>query len=291
MAASTLKVKTSQGYGTSLTAKAYTRDTDTLAANGTSGASVEGTNQKGNYTFTITDLATGVYDLRIVNSSDLTVASGLLNHVNAVGVEYPYLDLTGTTVGLTAAAIQAIWDKATSALTTVGSIGKWIIDKLDAAVSSISSVSVGTVTIPAAAAVNAVDRSAVTVYRGTTWTIALTDLGDLTGWTKIYFTARKNVNDEDSKSLTQVMVTNPASGANDGLQYFDGVAASDKTKGSITVVDLDDGDITIVVDISVTKCDAQKIVYDVKVLDADGGHLMSIGATFTVVADVTRAIT
>lgn len=34
------------------------------------------------------------------------------------------------TASLTTAAIQAIWDKATSALTTVGSIGKWIVDQL-----------------------------------------------------------------------------------------------------------------------------------------------------------------
>lgn len=43
-------------------------------------------------------------------------------------------DKTG--YGLSSAAIQAIWDAATSALTTVGSIGKWILDKLDVVVST-----------------------------------------------------------------------------------------------------------------------------------------------------------
>ena len=43
-------------------------------------------------------------------------------------------DKTG--YALSSAAIQAIWDAATSALTTVGSIGKWIVDKLDVVVST-----------------------------------------------------------------------------------------------------------------------------------------------------------
>lgn len=43
-------------------------------------------------------------------------------------------DKTG--YGLSSAAVQAVWDALTSALTTVGSIGKWIVDKLDIAVST-----------------------------------------------------------------------------------------------------------------------------------------------------------
>lgn len=38
--------------------------------------------------------------------------------------------LTGTTVALTAAGVQAIWDALSSALTTVGSIGKRLVDDL-----------------------------------------------------------------------------------------------------------------------------------------------------------------
>jgi len=39
-------------------------------------------------------------------------------------------------VSLSSAGIQAIWDAATSALSTVGSIGKWILDKLDVVLST-----------------------------------------------------------------------------------------------------------------------------------------------------------
>lgn len=43
-------------------------------------------------------------------------------------------------VTLAASAVQAIWDAATTALTTVGSIGKLLVDRIDAAISSRSTV-------------------------------------------------------------------------------------------------------------------------------------------------------
>lgn len=46
-------------------------------------------------------------------------------------------DKTG--YALSAAGVQAIWDALTSALTTVGSIGKLLVDRIDAAISSRSS--------------------------------------------------------------------------------------------------------------------------------------------------------
>jgi hypothetical protein len=62
---------------------------------------------------------------------------------------------------MSAAAVQAIWDALTSALTTVGSIGKWIVDKLDVAVSTrgtgTSTLSSGDVQTAAAAALTAYD--------------------------------------------------------------------------------------------------------------------------------------
>lgn len=48
-------------------------------------------------------------------------------------------DKTG--YGLSAAAVQAVWDALTSALTTVGSIGKLLVDRIDAAISSRSTLS------------------------------------------------------------------------------------------------------------------------------------------------------
>lgn len=89
MAASTLRFKTAEGYGVGLLAKCYVRDTDTPATNGVSSASTEGTAQKGTYSVTFTDMPSGIYDLRITTLTDVTVASGLLNHTDQAGIEYP----------------------------------------------------------------------------------------------------------------------------------------------------------------------------------------------------------
>lgn len=61
--------------------------------------------------------------------SGLALASGVTVTTNN--------DKTG--YGLSAAAVQAIWDALTSALTTVGSIGKLLVTDIDAAISSRSS--------------------------------------------------------------------------------------------------------------------------------------------------------
>jgi hypothetical protein len=52
-------------------------------------------------------------------------------------------DKTG--YGLSAAAVQAIWDALTSALTTVGSVGKLLVDNINATISSRSTYSGGAV--------------------------------------------------------------------------------------------------------------------------------------------------
>jgi hypothetical protein len=61
-----------------------------------------------------------------------------------------------TGVVLSAAGVQAIWDALTSALTTVGSIGKWIVDKLDVVVSTRLATSGYTAPLDAAATRTAV---------------------------------------------------------------------------------------------------------------------------------------
>lgn len=48
-------------------------------------------------------------------------------------------DKTG--YGLSAAAVQAVWDAATSALTTAGSIGKLLVDKIDTVLSTLATAS------------------------------------------------------------------------------------------------------------------------------------------------------
>lgn len=65
-------------------------------------------------------------------SGDFTAA--MKTSLNAATPAVTVSDKTG--FSLSSAGIQAIWDRLTSALTTVGSIGKLLVDNIDAAISS-----------------------------------------------------------------------------------------------------------------------------------------------------------
>lgn len=69
-------------------------------------------------------------------AADVTIASvtGAVGSVTAAVTVGTNNDKTG--YGLSAAAVQAIWDALTAALTTVGSIGKLLVDNVNATISS-----------------------------------------------------------------------------------------------------------------------------------------------------------
>jgi hypothetical protein len=75
-----------------------------------------------------------------LDNLDATISSRLASGPVTVGTNNDKSDYS-----LSAAGIQAVWDALTSALTTVGSIGKWITDKLDVAVSTRNSTTPPTV--------------------------------------------------------------------------------------------------------------------------------------------------
>ena len=133
-------------------------------------------------------------------------------------------------------------------------------------------------------------RSAnLTMKRGDTWEQYITNLGDLTGWTKIWFTARQNKRDADTTSAIQIVVSNPGEAA-DGLLYIQGTSPTSNANGSITVSDLTNGDIIVRLEaLESAKMDAgESIFYDVQIekttdiTTVRDGHL-------GVDADVTRA--
>lgn len=76
----------------------------------------------------------GIEDLDAAISSRSTYAGGAVASVTAAVTVGTNNDKTG--YSLSAAGVQAVWDALTSALTTVGSVGKRIADNLDALVSS-----------------------------------------------------------------------------------------------------------------------------------------------------------
>lgn len=76
---------------------------------------------------TATSIATGAF-------TATKFASGAFDAVWTVTVRT--LSAFAFSVDLSAGAVQAIWDALTSALTTVGSIGKLLVDRIDAAITS-----------------------------------------------------------------------------------------------------------------------------------------------------------
>lgn len=85
----------------------------------------------------ISDYTGSTKTVTLVAAAPFTVAVG--DRVTVVGQ-----NLSGTTVGLTDAALAAIWSVLVSSLTTVGSIGKFILDGFAALVTALSYLSTGT---------------------------------------------------------------------------------------------------------------------------------------------------
>jgi len=75
------------------------------------------------------------------------------------------------------------------------------------------------------------------IYRGDTWeSPIITGLGDLTGWTKISFTLKQSLDDLDTASIVDIVLSNPGV-VGDGLQYINKAPATTKANGSIVVLD------------------------------------------------------
>lgn len=200
------------------------------------------------------------------------------------------LDADVTVTALAAAAIQSIWDRLTSALTTAGSIGKLLVDNITGAIPTAAQVwsySSRTLTQSAAQVTAAVDGSDIVIRQSDRVTIALTGLGALTDRTKLWFTIKKTPkHDADTASILQIEETA-------GLLYLDGAAYGTAAHASLTVDDAAAGDITIVIEEQATALlptDKGEMKYDIKRLGANGPVTMTEGAA-RVTVHVTRSLT
>lgn len=141
---------------------------------------------------------------------------------------------------------------------------------------------------PVASVTAAVSGTTITVYRGTTWTIALTGLGNLSAYDTIYFSAKRYLEDSEDDAILRVY--NNAS----GLLRFNGAAPDDATYGYITVDDEGDGDITItVVEAQTASAPILDCLdYDIKGIDNDGDvTMLAYGLEkFAILADVSQEI-
>lgn len=130
----------------------------------------------------------------------------------------------------------------------------------------------------------------ITRKRGDSWSVAITSLGALTGYTSLWFTIKDDNAKSDNKAVLQVKLN--ATGLDDGLLYLDGATAptSDVDNASITVNNETSGDITVAVDESITAYLTPNIYqYDVQALISGSVNTLSYG-TFTISSDTTRAV-
>lgn len=149
-----------------------------------------------------------------------------------------------------------------------------------------------TLTQSAASVASAVSGAVLTVYRGVTWVIALTGLGSISDYSKIWFTVKEGEDDYDNQALVQVAKF--LSGSGDGLLFLNGDTAATSGDGTIVIDDASAGDITITIDEAATAVldRFKNIHYDVKILRTGGdADLLSDGVEkFNISAGITRAI-
>lgn len=176
-----------------------------------------------------------------------------------------------------AAIPAAVWAYSTRTLTSLSAL----VGSIAAAVWAYAS---RTLTQSAASVAATVSGDSISVLRGDYWSIALTDIGDISSRTKLYFTVKEHLYDTDAQALIQIEET-------DGLLYSNGAAAGSASNGSLTVTDESDGDLTIVVKAAETDDYAPGVYkYDLQYQTVNGPTTPITTGTFTITADITRRV-
>jgi hypothetical protein len=177
---------------------------------------------------------------------------------------------------------QAIWGVLTNTLTTTGSIGKLIVDYLDAAISTIAA--------SVAATSTSLTDGNITARRWVTYTETLSGMTIPATWSKIYLTVKANADDErDSEALLQILAT---SGGDGGLQRINGKSPMNAglTSGDASLtVDQGAGTVAVVIsDKAMALLNVQSASFDVKYIKDGTTGLLAEG-TFTIQTTETRA--
>lgn len=141
-----------------------------------------------------------------------------------------------------------------------------------------------TLTQTAAQVASVMSGSTITCQRGDTLSISLTGLGDITARSKLWFTVKENKAHTDAQAVLLLEKTA-------GLTVVNGATYATATDGSITISDEATGDITITIKPAVTDdLPVMTGYYDIQMLTSGGVVSTLTSGTFTVVADVTRAV-
>ncbi|WP_455219846.1 hypothetical protein [Kaarinaea lacus] len=226
-----------------------------------------------NSTIGTVSTVTGLNDPSAAAIADAVWDEAIAGHTSS-GSTGEALDDASTT-GVTAATVaDAVWDEQKSGHTTSGSFG----EEVQAHATS-SEVTQATI------AANALQASGtVSIHRGDSYSASFSDLGDLSDRSKLWFTVKSSVNDEDTAAIVQIE-------EGGGLLYINGGVAGTSSNGDITVTDANNGDITVTLDeVETAKLSENaSLVYDIQMLTT-GGTVTTLSAdSAAVTADVTKA--
>lgn len=112
-------------------------------------------------------------------------------------------------------------------------------------------------------------------------------------YTKIWFTLKKELADTDASAVLQIVVTNPAAAATDGVLYVESAAASvaQRTLGSLTI-NQSGGTVAIAIDETLTASLLARgsVYYDIKCRESGGACTILTEGRAAVSRTVTRAV-
>ena len=156
--------------------------------------------------------------------------------------------------------------------------------------SGVWAASARTLTQSAVDVATTVAGSKISIFRGDTASISITGLGDISNYSKIWFTVKRDKANTDAQSLVQIAET-LAGLATDGLQLLNG-EDSTLSYGSITIDDATLGNITIAIDeaATVSLLARKGCHYDVQVLRSTGAVNTLTSGRLDINADITRAV-
>jgi hypothetical protein len=194
--------------------------------------------------------------------------------------------IAGVVIPSVGAIADAVWDELMSGHLTTGSVGKALSDT--DALPTASEIAAAMVAVLTQLGNTSVDGTNRTVVRGDTWSLAFTDLGDLSAVTDIWFTAKISQSQLDSEALLKVSKTA-------GLLTWNGSSTGlTASNASLVVTDAVSGDITITVKPAQTVSALLEMPYfDVQIKYTDGRvatPATACGRLF-INADVTRELT
>lgn len=138
--------------------------------------------------------------------------------------------------------------------------------------------------LPVAVAQRFVQGNDIQIDAGDYMELSFSQLGDISGRQKLWFTVKDSKSEVDAASLIKIEETA-------GLEIINGTAATVAGNGAITVTDAVTGDITVTLEAeeSVKLIEEEgKEYYDVKWVDAAGHELTLVRARALIVSDVTR---